>query len=123
MKKDSKIKTEKDKPVDSPVDKPIVIKSGATDLRRQERTLVLLAENNYPGGIKYDVLYAFSNKNRNTIKIVEVKEYSTIMVKIKRNTPFPWPDYIEKGKEGYTVELTGEKKRKFLKEIGCPENL
>ena len=123
MKKDCKIKTEKDKPVDSPVDKPIIKKSGATDLRRQERTLVALAENNYAGGIKEDTLYAFSNKNRNTIKIVEVKEGSTIMVKIKRKIPFPWPEYIERGKEGYTVELTGEEKKKFLKEIGCPENL
>ena len=116
------MKKGKDKEADEK-DSIAVLKSGATDLRRGEGKLLELADNNYSGGIKKYVLYAFSNKNRNTIKIVKVKEDSTIMVKIKRNTPFSWPEYVEKGKEGYTVQLEGEEKRKFLKEIGCPEKL
>ena len=108
---------------DTHIDNPIVIKSGATDLRRGEGKLLELAEKNYSERIKEDTLYAFSNKNNNTVKIVKVKEDSTIMVKIKRNTPFLWPEYVEKGKEGYTVELTGQEKKEFLREIGCPENL
>lgn len=103
---------------------PIILKSGATDLRRQERTLTELAERNYLEGVKHGVLYAFSNKNNTTIKIVKVHtDESITLVKLKRNEPFPWPEYHKKGETGYTVPLTGEKKKEFLKLIGCPGDL
>ena len=102
----------------------IILKSGSTDLRRQERTLIKLVANNYEEGMKKNNLYAFSNTFNNTIKILKINNDNSIaMIKLKRENPFPWPEYREKGEEGYTVELTGEKKQSFLKEIGCPENL
>lgn len=103
---------------------PLVIKSGTTDLRRSERTLTELAEKNYSEGLKVDTLYAFSNKSKSTIKIVKLNNDASItMIKLKREKPYPWIAYKEKGTDGYTVELNGTEKRKFLKEIGCPENL
>ena len=101
----------------------LVLKSGATDLRRQEKSLIKLAENNLDG-IKPNTLYGFSNKNNTAIKMIKINPDSSLtMIKVKRLNPYPWPGYVEKGKEGYTVELDGEKKREFLKGIGCPENL
>ena len=101
----------------------IIIKSGATDLRRQEQKLIELAEANYQGGVRENTLYAFSNKNNTTIKMIKVNSDSITMIKVKSDKPYPWPGYVEKGKEGYTVELDGKKKSEFLKGIGCPENL
>ena len=114
----------KDKSVGKKNDTPIILKSGGTDLRRQEKTLTELVENNYPGGIKKNVPYGFANKTTTTIKLViKNSDASTIMVKVKSDKPHPWPEYKEKGQEGYTVELNGDKKKEFLKGIGCPENL
>jgi hypothetical protein len=102
----------------------IILKSGATDLRRQERTLTELAERNYLDGVKPGVLYAFSNKNNNAIKIVKVNSDTSIsLLKLKGEEPYPWPEYHKKGEKGYTVALTGKKKKQFLQIIGCPENL
>ena len=104
-------------------DTSLVLKSGATDLRRQEKSLVKLSENNLDG-IKPNTLYGFSNKKNTAIKMIKINPDSSItMIKVKRENPYPWPEYVEKGKEGYTVELNGEKKKEFLKEIKCPENL
>jgi hypothetical protein len=105
-------------------ERPIILKSGATDLRRQERTLTELAERNYPDGVKPGVLYAFSNKNNTAIKIVKVDADAGVsLLKLKRKEPYPWPEYHKKGEEGYTVALTGKKKKRFLRTIGCPEDL
>ena len=104
-------------------DFPLILKSGATDLRRQEKSLVKLAENNLDG-IKLNTLYGFSNKNNTSIKMIKINTDSSLtMIKVKRKNPYPWPGYVEKGKEGYTVELNGVKRSEFLKGIGCPENL
>ena len=116
------MKNNKDKEVIKK-DIPIILKSGATDLRRQEKSLVKLVENNLDG-IKPNTLYGFSNKNNTAIKMIKINPDSSLtMIKLKRENPYPWPGYVEKGKEGYTVELNGEKKKEFLKGIGCPENL
>jgi len=103
---------------------PIILKSGSTDLRRQEKSLIELVNNNYPDGIVRNTLYAFSNKKNTTLKIVKVNyDNSTIMIKFKREEPFSWIEYKEKGTEGYTVELRGKEKEQFLEDIGLPENL
>jgi hypothetical protein len=100
-------------------DFPLILKSGATDLRRQEKTLCELVKHNYPNGIQHNTLYAFSNKNNNTIKILKVNpDTSTMLVKIKRKNQFSWPEYHAKGGESYTVELRDEKKKCFLETIG-----
>jgi ribosomal protein S1 len=86
--------------------------------------LAELAAKNYLEGVKPGVLYAFSNKNNTAIKIVKVnQDKSMTLLKLKRNEPYPWPEYHKKGEEGYTVELNGEKKKEFLKIIGCPNDL
>jgi hypothetical protein len=51
-------------------DYPIILKSGATDLGRQEKTLIELVKQNYRNGIHSNTLYAFSNKGNNSIKII-----------------------------------------------------
>jgi hypothetical protein len=100
-------------------DFPLILKSGATDLRRQEKTLIELVKQNYPDSLQHNTLYAFSNKNNNTIKILKVNyDTSTMLVKIKRKNPFSWPEYHAKGNEGYTVELRDEKRKDFLETIG-----
>ena len=99
--------------------KQIVIKSGATDLRRQERKLIELAEKCFDG-IEQNTLYAFSNKNNTAIKSAS---NSVTMIKVKRDTPYPWTEFKEKGERGYAVELSGKSKKKFLKTIGCPEDI
>ena len=102
----------------------IILKSGATDLRRQEKTLIELINNNYPDEIKPNVIYGFSNTNGNAIKLLKMNpEKSIKLLKIKGEGKYPWPEYQEKGKEGYTVSLSGKDKKKFLDLIGCPENL
>jgi len=105
-------------------DSPLILKSGASDLRRQEKTLVKLIADNYQGGIKKNNLYGFSNGTTNVIKILKINEDNNItMLKLKRGKPFPWPPYKEKGTDGYTITLVDEKKKMYLNEIGCPENL
>jgi hypothetical protein len=100
---------------------PLVLKSGATDLRRHESKLVEVVKNNYQDGIKTGVTYGFSNRHKTSIKLVAVNPDASIsIVKLKREKPYIWPEYKEKGKEGYVVELAGEKKQAFLKEIGFP---
>jgi hypothetical protein len=100
-------------------DYPILLKSGATDLRRQEKTLIELVKQNYRNGIQSNTLYAFSNKTNKAIKILKVnQDTSTILVKVKRENGFSWPEYHNKQEEGYTVELKDEKKKDFLKIIG-----
>jgi hypothetical protein len=102
---------------------PIILKSGATDLRRHESKLVELVKHNYQDGIKPGVTYGFSNKNKTAIKLLAVNpDASVSIVKLKREKPYVWPEYQEKGKEGYVVELEGEKKQAFLNEIGYPSN-
>ena len=105
------------------IELPIILKSGSTDLRRQEKKLVELIENNYKGGIQYGVTYGFSNRNNTAIKLIVLnKDASVSMVKLKREKPYEWPTYQEKDKEGYVVSLEGETKQVFLKEIGYPNN-
>ena len=105
-------------------DYPVILKSGSSDLRRQEKTLIKLINSNYQEGIQNNNLYAFSNTANNAIKILKINNDNSIKIlKLKRSEPFPWPEYKKKGEAGYTVELTGEKKKEFLKIIGCPENL
>jgi hypothetical protein len=101
---------------------PIILKSGATDLRRHESKLVELVNHNYKDGIKPGVTYGFSNKNRTAIKLVAVnRDASVSIVKLKRGKPYEWPEYHEKGQEGYVVELKGQTKQDFLDEIGFPK--
>ena len=101
----------------------IVLKSGSTDLRRQEKKLVELIKNNYKDGIEHGVTYGFSNKKKTAIKLISLNQDGSVsMVKLKREKPYPWPEYQEKNKEGYVVSLEGEKKECFLKEIGYPNN-
>jgi hypothetical protein len=40
---------------------------------------------------------------------------------MKRQELYSWPEYKEKGKEGYTITLKGEKKYKFMDDIGSPK--
>ena len=102
----------------------LILKSGATDLRRQEKSLLELADRNYPEGLKANVLYAFSNKNNTSIKIVKKNsDSSTMLIKLKREKPYPWIEYKAKGTDGYTVELKGTNKKQFLREIEYPENI
>jgi ATP-dependent 26S proteasome regulatory subunit len=106
------------------IESPIILKSGATDLRRQEKTLAELADRNYEEGIKPGILYAFSNKTNTVVKLIRMNEdLSITLLKVKRSAPYPWPDYHKKGDPGYTVELTGEKRKQFLDIIGCPDDL
>ena len=103
---------------------PLVLKSGSTDLRRQEKTLIKLVNDNYSEGIKGNTIYGFCNSYCNTIKLMKINENnSVILMKIKSDKGFSWPEYKEKGENGYTVELTGDNKNQFLKDIGCPVNL
>ena len=102
---------------------PIILKSGSTDLRRQEKKLVELIENNYKGGIEHGVTYGFSNKTKTAIKLIALNQDESVsMVKLKREKPYPWPEYQEKNKEGYVVSLVSKKKEAFLKEVGYPNN-
>ena len=90
---------------------PIVLKSGSTDLRRQEKKLVELIKNNYKDGIKQGVTYGFSNKTNTAIKLIALNQDESVsMVKLKREKPYPWPEYQEKNKDGYVVSLEGKKK-------------
>jgi len=103
---------------------PLILKSGSTDLRRQEKTLIKLVNDNYSEGIKENSIYGFCNSYCNTIKLMKINEInSVILMKIKFNKRLSWPEYKKKGENGYTVELTGDNKKKFLKDIGCPVNL
>ena len=96
---------------------PLILKSGATDLRRQEKALTNLIEQKYPKGIKNNFIYGFSNKNNTAIKLLKTKpDTSIILIKLKRNKPYPWPEYMDNG--SYIVTYTGEKKKIFLKKLG-----
>ena len=97
----------------------LILKSGATDLRRQERALTDIIEQHYPDGIKDNVYYGFSNKSKTTIKLLKNNpDTGTVLVKLKHNGRYSWPEYQEKGENGYTVTLTGVKKRDFLNKLG-----
>ena len=99
-------------------DCPLILKSGATDLRRQERALTKIVEQNYSEGVKTNVLYGFSNKSNTTIKLLKINpDSSTMLIKLKRNIPYPWFEYEQKSMNGYTVTLAGEKKKEFLEKI------
>ena len=99
----------------------LVVKTGASDLRRQEKTLSSLINTHYEEGVKTDVTYAFCNSARNTIKLMTVDEKGDILlVKAKTGGQYQWPEYKEKGKEGYTLTLKGERKNQFLDTIGSP---
>ena len=103
-----------------PSDK-LIIKSGASDLRRQEKTLSSLIEHNIQEGIKTGVTYGFCNSSQNTIKLMKVEGNGDItLLKSKSHEPYEWPAYQEKGKDGYTVTLEGEEKKKFLDDNGVP---
>ena len=103
---------------------PLILKSGATDLRRQEKTLTELVQHNFSNGVTSNVLYGFSNRTNTSIKILKLSsDNSTLMIKIKRSKPYPWPEYKKKGEAGYVVELVGKDKKSFLKEIKCPESI
>jgi hypothetical protein len=42
-----------------------------------------------------------------------------MLIKLKKEGgAYQWPEYKEKGHEGYTVTLTGSNKKKFLNKIG-----
>ena len=103
-----------------PIDQ-LVLKSGASDLRRQEKTLSSLIEHNLEEGVKKGVTYGFCNSSNNTIKLMKANENGSIsLFKIKSPEPFEWPAFQEKGKEGYTVTLEGKEKEQFLKDKGIP---
>ena len=98
---------------------PILLKSGSTDLRRQEKSLTELIEKNYKGGMQLGRTYGFSNRKNTAIKFLVVNQDASVgLVKLKRTKPYPWPKYQEKGNEGYVVALEGKKKRAFLKKVG-----
>ena len=103
-------------------DTPLILKSGATDLRRQEKTLMNLVQQHYPDGMKNNVFYGFSNTSKTAIKLLKIKtDASVMLVKLKRDAPYPWPEYRENG--GYTVTYSGEAKRDFFKQIGYQEGI
>jgi len=102
----------------------LILKSGATDLRRQETALTKIIEQHYSGGVKNNVYYGFSNKNNTTIKLLKINpDTSTVLVKLKHNGRYSWPEYKEKGENGYTVTLTAGEKKDFLNSIGFQEIL
>ena len=95
---------------------PIILKSGATDLRRNEKSLISFIEVNLNGGVKTDTLYGFCNSKRDTLKLFKIeKNGDTMLLKTKTKSVYPWPDYKPKGEEGYTITLNGKDKTKFLK--------
>ena len=104
----------------------VILKSGSSDLRRGEKSLIKLIVNNYHEGFRINYLYAFINDDNTAIKLVKKNTDDTIaLMKLKREKAFtyPWPEYQPKGQEGYTKTLTDEEGSSFLKSIGCPENL
>ena len=99
----------------------LILKSGATDLRRSENTLRELVMRNYPNGIEPNATYGFTNKSQNTIKLTKTYPDNTRMIlKIKRDIPYDWFKYTEKGKEGYIVELRGKERDQFHKKNKIP---
>ena len=103
---------------------PLIIKSGATDLRRSGRTLLDLVANHYPEGVKLNTPYFFCNKSRTTIKMAEKLSGGNYITVIRNSdVPVEWLPYVEKGNMGYTVEYRGEDRSKFLKETGFPSDI
>ena len=100
----------------------LILKSGATDLRRNENTLGELVRRNYPKGIEPNATYAFANKSQTTIKITKTYPDNTVMIlKVKRDKQFDWVDYVKKGEEGYIVELRGKDRDNFHKKNNIPK--
>lgn len=105
-------------------DCPLILKSGSTDLRRQERALTKIIEQNYSEGVKENVIYGFSNKSNTTIKLLKINpDTSTMLIKLKRKIPYPWLEYEQKGMNGYTVTLDNKKKKDFFNKIDFKEIL
>jgi hypothetical protein len=103
----------------------LLIKSGATDMRRNEKSLGKMLKERMCEEIKANSLYAFANKNVNIVKVVHYKEDGSVSL-FKNHAESKiaeWPKYQEKGNAGYTIRLTGKEKNNFLKSIGCPKDL
>jgi hypothetical protein len=103
----------------------LVIKSGATDLRRSEIALTHIVVNRMGQDMLTGNMYAFTNKNLTRIKVIQKKPDGISMFKKSSENPIKkdWPEYNPSTESGYTVKLSGKEKKQFLKDIGCPETL
>jgi hypothetical protein len=104
------------------IEPALIIKSGATDLRRGATKLF---NDNITkiGNPKNGDVWAYANKPKTTVKLVMKKPDNTCMVTVHYKQPVDWPEYQPSDKPGHTVTLQGNEKEKFLKDIGCPKDL
>jgi len=104
-------------------DIPIILIAGATDLRRKKAILEEVAIRKSSGEIDGNVVYGLCDKKHTTIYLMRDVGggRSQYLAPCILKEPFPWPENKEEGKKYFTVKLTGEKKRKFLKDIEYEE--
>jgi hypothetical protein len=100
----------------------LIIKSGATDLRRGVKRLFtdIITKINDP---KKGNTIAYANKPKTTVKLVQEKPKATVMVTMHYKEPVEWPEYKYPDEKNHTVTLTGNEKDKFLKDRHCPKEL
>jgi hypothetical protein len=95
----------------------LILKSGATDLRRGAKKLGTDGRtkmgNPGDGNVR-----AYANKPKTTLKFVQNKPEMMSMVTMHYSNPIAWPEYQPPGQPGHTVILKGKEKDKFLTERG-----
>jgi hypothetical protein len=112
-------------PTNSIPEPAIIIKSGATDLRREEKALSKIITGNMEENILSCNMYAFANKTAKIVKVIKQNPdgSTTMYKKHSDNQILQWPEFKEKNEAGHKITLKGDKRKEFLGKIGCPEDL
>jgi hypothetical protein len=120
---DSITKNENAVPKKAVKDQLLIMKSGATDLRRGAKELREITKERMAQDPSAGNMHAFANKPKTTIKILKNDDDGTIMVTKYLNKPVEWPPYQPNDKPGHTITLSGKEKDEQLEKLGCPKKL
>jgi hypothetical protein len=101
----------------------LIMKSGATDLRRGPKQLENVIQNRMGYDPSNGNMYGFANKPKKTLKIIQEKKDGTTLITRHLKEPAEWPEYQPPDKPGHTLTLSGQEKEDQLKKLGCPQEL
>ncbi|MDR1902482.1 MAG: IS66 family insertion sequence element accessory protein TnpB [Treponema sp.] len=96
----------------------IVLKPGATDLRREENALSTVVTEKMNMNARDGSFFIFANKKANKLKMIKADETGTNLYKKSKNVPVQWPEYGQP-----IVILKGNDARNFLEYIGFPGSI